>query len=114
MKKERKRTLPEETIKVLNVALEAAEVDAKATKISLAAAENAYYRERRKVTNVDGDIDALMGAIRALADQVTSKTSPGRRARHEARELLAARKIPPPSTLGAPRNRPKVRKKRRT
>jgi hypothetical protein len=113
-KKKRKRTLPEETIKILNTRLDWVEKDLKKKEAALAAAENAYYRVLRGVTAADDDAEALMNAVRVLAAEVPSNTAPCRKARAAARQFLEARKIPPPSTLGASRNRPKGKKKKRS
>jgi len=113
-KKKRKRTLPEETIKMLNRRLDLVEKDLKKKQQLLAATENSYNRVLRGVTAAEDDAEALMDAVRVLAEQVTSTTSPGRKARQAARTILATRRIPPPSTLGTPRKRSKASKKKQS
>jgi hypothetical protein len=51
--------------------------------------------------------DALIEAVFLLAECVTNDNYEGRTCRERVRKLLEAQGIPPPSTLGSSRNRPK-------
>jgi hypothetical protein len=110
--KPRRKSLPEETVKVLNHRLTEVENSLKRNSATLVVTENQRAKVLRALVAAELDADALLAAVRVLAEQVSSTTAAGRRARKEARLELAARSIAPPSTLGAPRNRPKVKRKK--
>ncbi len=104
-KKKKVSTLSETTIKTLNARLDTVESDLRVMARLLATTENMYNKTLRKVTAADDDAEALLNAVRILAAEIPSNTGVGRKVRGRARLLLEARKIPPPSTLGASRKR---------
>lgn len=109
--KKTEQTLQAVTVKVLSDRVGELDQELNRMKELLAASENLHYRQKREQVAAVDDAEMLMNAIRILAAEVPSQTGPGRRARKAARDLLTARRIPYPSTLGAPRNRPKKAKK---
>lgn len=75
----------------------------------IAALENRLLRFERIVTTAEEDREVLYDIVRLLAAQIGNDTAPGRKVRQIARQLLEARKITPPATLGSSRSRKKRR-----
>jgi cell division septum initiation protein DivIVA len=73
--------------------------------------ENEEARINRRVVSAEADAEVLLEAVRVLAYQTPRETAGGSRARADARKLLESRKITPPHSLGASRQRVKRRKK---
>jgi hypothetical protein len=71
----------------------------------LASSENEQAKLLRTSVAATADAEALLGAVRVLSDMVESKTSPGRKARQDARQLIEQRGMQPPYTLGSSRVR---------
>ena len=61
----------------------------------------------RTVRSATEDAGTLLEAVSILAASISSTNREGREVRAEARKLLESRGIPPPSTLGSSRERPK-------
>lgn len=87
------------------------ETRANSTEVRIRQLENEHAKILRAQHAAEADAEALLDAVRALSSEVSSDTAFGRRVREEARKLLESRKIQPPHTLGASRNR-KSKKKR--
>ena len=108
-KKKKRHDLVETTLTVLRNELENVESKLRATETSLAAKENNQHRLERRANSAEEQVEALFDAVRVLAKAIPPDTALGRKVRQEARVLLEARKITPPSTLGSSRNRGKKR-----
>lgn len=110
--KKKPQTLQSVTISVLQRQLKKTEEEVRSLSLSLANKEDAQARLERRANAAEDDAEAMLGAIRVLASGVPWTTATGRRVRSEARDLLVSRKITPPSTLGSPRKRAKIKKKK--
>lgn len=107
-KKKRAQTLPEVTLAVVRATLVSTEARLDIKERLLARVENVHAKVLRAQVAAEADAEALMNAVRVLADQVSSTTHAGRTARTDARQFLEERKIQPPHTLGF--SRPKRKK----
>jgi len=79
----------------------------------LSSLENSALKAESRITKAEDDREALFAAVRALAVEVSVKTSAGIAARSFARKKLESRKITPPSTLGKSRQRRQVKGRRK-
>lgn len=75
--------------------------------------ENKRLKHEQRTAIAEYVREALFDAVRLLAEQVSSKTAKGRRARERARVVLEHKDITPPGTLGPSRVREKTKKKKR-
>ena len=112
-KPKKNTSLSEVALKVLRQDLHEAQSDLRAARKALAGVENGAAAQERRLVAAELDAEALLNAVRALAVAVPSTTAAGRRVRAEARQYLEARRIKPPSSLGASRRPPKKRAKKK-
>lgn len=110
-KKKRKKSenLVDTTLSVLRGEVERLESKLRGVERELAAQENLHSKLERRANSAEESAEVLLEAVRVLAKAIPPDTAQGRRVRQEARVLLEAKKITPPSSLGSSRNRPKKR-----
>jgi ribosomal protein L19E len=106
------KDLKTQTIEMLRRKLRASEEERISVKARLRECENALGKFSRTAKAAEDELEAWMDAVRVLAEQVSNTTGAGRRARVEARQILEAKKIRPPHSLGTSRNRKKASKKK--
>ena len=81
-------------------------------KKEVAVLENGFARVSRRVTAAEDEAEALLSAVRVLAEEIPRNTTDGKKVRATARKLLEKQKIRPPHTHGSSRNK-KAKKRRR-
>lgn len=111
-KPKKSTTLSEVTLSVQRKRINELESELLSVRRSLAEHENKHHGLERRAVSAEENSEALFNAVRILADVIPPDTAQGRRARQEARVLLEAKKITPPSTLGSSRAR-KTRRRRK-
>lgn len=90
---------------VLRERVAALEKEVRSLHTSLAFHENAHMALERRAKAAEEQAEAFMNACRILASATSNTTFSGRQAREEARRILEAEGIRPPSTLGSSRSR---------
>jgi hypothetical protein len=101
----KKTKLKKELMDVLRERAKTFEAKVRVLSAQVAAHENSQAKLLRNQVASEADAEALLKAVRVLAEHVPRDLAACRRAREVARELLEARKIRPPHTLGDSRKR---------